>query len=94
MHDKKKKKIEEQQDKIDQWLANAEEYVAKNVNVQGSSFLHLGDWQGKSGHPLWMRNVMIPAWMKHRARNEKTLNAIDTKAKGKSLSKRKRHPAT
>jgi len=34
---------------------------AKNVNVKGfPSWLKLSDWKGKSGHPLWMKNHMIP----------------------------------
>jgi hypothetical protein len=86
----KKQKIEEQLAFIEKRLVDAEEYVAKNVNVEGSSWLHFDDWRGKSGHPLWMRNFMIPATKKSRARKEKALDRIKAKEKGKSLMKRKR----
>src|ERR1700733_9232587 len=87
---KKQRMIEEQLKVIERRLANAEEYVAQNVNVEGTSWLHFGDWQGKSGHPSWMRTFMIPATKKHRARKEKALEGIDKKAKDISLSMRKR----
>jgi hypothetical protein len=91
MNRKKRQKIEEALEKIEESLANAQEYVARNVNVEGSFQFHLGDWRGKSGHPLWMRNHMIPTMMKIRARKEKTLESIDNKAKDKSLTMRKRY---
>jgi hypothetical protein len=87
---KKKRKIEEQLRMIEKRLADAEEYVAQNVNVESTSWLHFADWRGKSGHPLWMKNLMIPATKKHRARKEKALERIDNKVKDKNLSKRKR----
>jgi hypothetical protein len=71
-------------------LRPAEEYVARNVNVEGSPWLHLDDWKGKSGHPLWMKNYMIPATKKARARKEKALEKISRKIKGKGLSRRRR----
>jgi hypothetical protein len=86
----KKRKIKEQLASIEKRLANAEEYVAQNVNVEGSSWLHFGDWSGKSGHPSWMKNHMIPTLKKVRARKEKALECIDTKAKERSLSMRRR----
>jgi len=90
MRRKKHKGIEEQLDHIDTDLANAQEYVARDVNVEGSSFLHFGDWQGRSGHPKWMRNFMIPTLMKARVRKEKILEQMDRNAKDKHVSKRKR----
>jgi len=94
MNEKKKQKIQERLEMIEKRLSNAEEYVAQNVNVEGSSFLHLDDWQGKSGHPSWMKNFMIPATMKGRARNEKALKTIDNKAKDKKITRRGRQKAT
>src|SRR5262245_3609754 len=94
MDERKRQKIEEQLEEIEKRLANAEEYVARNVNVEGLSWLHFGDWWGKSGHPSWMRNFMIPTMMKHRARKEKALKNLDTKAKDKNLTRRTRHGAT
>jgi len=61
---------------IDEHLANAEKYVARNVNVESSCWLHTEDWNGKSGHPLWMKNHMVPTTEKHRAKLEKTLERI------------------
>jgi hypothetical protein len=78
---------------VEKRLANAEEYVARNVNVEGLSWLHLGDWLGKSGHPSWMKNFAIPTMMKHRTRKEKALKSIDQKAKEKELARRKRYGA-
>ena len=94
MDERKKQEIEEQLEMIEKRLANAEEYVARNVNVEGASWLHFDDWQGKSGHPSWMKNWMIPTTMKHRARKEKALRSIGDKAKEKNLTRRKRHGAT
>jgi hypothetical protein len=85
----KKRRIEEQLTRIEQRLANAEEYVAQNVNVEGSSWLHLDDWQGKSGHPSWMRNYMIPSMNKLLARKEKALDRITSKAKEKNFALRR-----
>ncbi len=93
MNERNVKKIEEQLEKIGERLANAEDYVARNVNVEGSTWLHLGDWQGKSGHPLWMKNYMIPTLMKLRARQEKALKNIGSKNKDKELTRRKRQGA-
>jgi hypothetical protein len=90
MNRKKRQKIEEQIESIDKCLANAQEYLAQNVNVEGSSFLHFDDWRGKSGHPSWIRNFMIPAMMKGRTKKEKALKKIENKTKDKLLAKRKR----
>ena len=94
MNERKRQKIEGQLEKIEQWLANAEEYVARNVNVEGSSWLHFDDWQGKSGHPSWMKNWMIPSLMRSRTRKERVLENFDNKAKDKNLTRRKRRRAT
>jgi hypothetical protein len=94
MDERKRQKIEEQLEMIEKRLANAEEYVARNVNVEGTSWLHFDDWQGKSGHLSWMRNWMIPTMMKHRARKEEALKNIDNKAKDKRITRRKRHGVT
>ena len=88
---KKKQQTEEALERIEESLTNAQEYVASNVNVKGSPQFHLGDWRGKSGHPSWMRNFMIPTLMKRRAKIEKALESIDNKAKHKNLTMRKRH---
>jgi hypothetical protein len=85
----KKRKIQEQLQMIDQRLANAEYYLAKGENVEGSAFLHFDDWNGKSGHPLWMKNVMIPATKRARAKKEKTLEAIRNKEREKRLKQRR-----
>jgi hypothetical protein len=85
----KRRRIEEQLEVIEQRLANAEDYVARNENVEGKSFLHFDDWKGKSGHPLWMKNFMIPTTKKARAKKEKALDAIDRKNKDKSLRRRR-----
>ena len=90
----KARKIKEQIEVLDQHLAAANEYVARNVNVRGTaSWLHLGDWKGKSGHPLWMKNHMIPSTQKSQAGKVRALEKIATKAKEKLLKKRKRKDA-
>jgi len=86
----KKDQIEERIRMKEKRLAKGEEYVARNVNVEGVSFLHFDDWRGESGHPLWMKNFMIPATKKAIAKNEKVLETIDKKNKDKSIAKRKR----
>ena len=86
----KKRKIKEQMEKLDRDLAAAKDYVAKDVNVRSLSWLHLSDWKGKSGHPLWMKRHMIPSTEKFRARRERTLERIDIKSKEKQLKERTR----
>lgn len=94
MNQRKRQTIAEQLEAIERHLADAEEYVALNVNVEGTAFLHFDDWRGKSGHPLWVKNFMMPSTLKRRARKEQALKKIDDKAKDMILSRRKRHRAT
>lgn len=87
---KRKLRIGERLEKVEEHLRNAEAYVARGVNVESrSSFLHFRDWQGNSGHPLWMRNVAIPAMKRARERYEKRLDRIAAKAKDKRAGKRR-----
>lgn len=86
----KRRRIEEQLARMEKRLANAEAYIAKGVNVEGSAFLHFDDWKGNSGHPLWMKNVMIPATIRAQAKKEKALDAITNKEREKRLRKRRR----
>jgi hypothetical protein len=88
----KKPKIQETLSKLEQRLRNAEEYVARNVNVRSSLFLHFKDWKGKSGHPLWMKNHMIPVTERGRARKEKALERIMAKKKDKKSQQRRNTP--
>jgi hypothetical protein len=90
MKGKTRKNITERLSMIERKLSNAEEYLARMVNVEGSSWLHMDDWRGRSGHPSWMRNFMIPTMLKYRAKKERALQSIDTKAKDKALTQRKR----
>lgn len=83
--------IREQLARIEKRLSDAEEYLARGVNVEGSGFLHLDDWRGKSGHPLWVRNFMIPTTLKHRSEKEKTLDLIDKKAQEKAATRHRRN---
>ena len=87
----KKRQIEEQLEMIDRRLINAETYVIKGVNVEGSAFLHFDDWKGSSGHPLWMRKFMIPTTERIRAKKEMALETITNKERKKHLKQRKRH---
>jgi hypothetical protein len=88
---KKTRNIKQQIGTLDQHLAAAEEYVARNVNVRGfPGWLHLSDWKGKSGHPLWMKNHMIPSTQRARAEKERALERINAKGKGKQLNQRRR----
>jgi hypothetical protein len=90
----KKHQIEERIRMKEKRLAKAEAYVARNVNVEGVSFLHFDDWRGESGHLLWMKNFMIPATKKALVREEKVLDGIRKKNKDKSLANRKRRTKT
>jgi len=88
---KKTRKIKQRISTFDQHLAAAEKYVAKNVNVRGfPSWLKLSDWKGKSGHPLWMKNHMIPSTQKARAEQERALDRINAKGKEKQIKQRRR----
>ena len=86
---KKQKKIKEQIEKMETTLTDAEEYIAQNINVEGSSWLHTDDWRGKSGHPLWMKNFMIPITKKRLKKKEKALQTIDAKSREKLKQRRK-----
>jgi hypothetical protein len=90
MATRKAETIREQLGRIEKRLSDAEEYLARGVNVEGSGFLHLDDWRGKSGHPLWVRNFMIPTTLKNRSRKEKTLDLIDKKAKDRATTRHRR----
>lgn len=91
---KKARKIKEQIEVLDRHLAAAKEYVARDVNIRGTaSWLHLGDWKGKSGHPLWMKNHMIPSTQRSRAGKVRALEKLATKAKEKRLKERRRNDA-
>jgi hypothetical protein len=85
----KKRSVEERLKRVEEYLANAEQYVAQDVNVEGSSWLHFGDWKGKSGHPSWMRNFAIPTMRKYRARKERALENVQKKAKDRTVTRRK-----
>jgi hypothetical protein len=87
---KKRRKIIEGLEAMEKCLADAEKYVAQNVNVEGASWLHTVDWKGKSGHPLWMKNFMIPTTKKALARREKALDRINNKTSEKLKQRRQR----
>lgn len=84
----KKQKIQEQLADMEQSLRNAQEYVARNVNVVGHCFLHLDDWNGKSGHPLWMKNYMIPQTERAQTHKEKALERIAARERERKHQKR------
>jgi hypothetical protein len=86
----KKQKIKEQLELLEKSLANAEEYIEQGVNVEGSGPLHLDDWNGKSGHPLWIKNFMIPVIKKYKAKKEEALEKLSSKERDKNLKRRKR----
>jgi hypothetical protein len=86
----KRRKIEEKLAAIESRLENAAVYIEAGVNVEGTSFLHFDDWQGKSGHPSWMKNFMVPTMRKHRARMEKSVETISAREHDKELTRRKR----
>ena len=85
----KKRRIEERLELLDKRLANAEAYIEKGVNVRNDSWLHLEDWTGRSGHPLWMKNHMVPRTRKARAKLEATLDRIAAKEKDRRSHKRR-----
>ena len=75
----KRQKIKEFIETYETCLANAEAYLEQNVNIEGSSWLHTDDWRGKSGHPLWMKNHLVPRLKRYKARKEKALQTINNK---------------
>ncbi|MEI8291793.1 MAG: hypothetical protein WCH99_20180 [Verrucomicrobiota bacterium] len=89
----KERKIKEQIEVLDLHLAAAKKYVARNVNVRGFSWLHLSDWKGKSGHPLWMKNHMIPSTQKSLKGKEIALDKAAIKSKERRLKERRRNAA-
>lgn len=86
----KKRKIQEQIQTLERHLAAAEDYVARKANVRSVSAFHLGDWKGNSGHPLWMKNHMIPTTQRTLAEKERILDRIDSKTKAKQIKQQRR----
>jgi len=84
------RKIKEQIEKLNQNLVAAEHYVARNVNVRAFDWLHLSDWNGKSGHPLWMKKHMIPSTKRMMTERERALKQIASKTKERQLKERRR----
>ncbi len=89
----RERKIKEQIEKLNQNLVAAEHYVARNVNVQSFDWLHLSDWNGKSGHPLWMKNYMIPSIKRMMTESERALEKITSKTKARRIKERRRDDA-
>jgi hypothetical protein len=85
------RKIKEQIEKLNQNLVAAEHYVAWNVNVRAFDWLHLSDWNGKSGHPLWMKKHMIPSTKRMMTERERALKQIASKTKERQLKERRRN---
>ena len=86
----KLRKIKEQISTLNQHLAASKEYVARNVNVRGLFWLHLNDWKGTSGHPLWMKNHMIPSTERALTEKERSLKRVVAKRKEKRVTGRKK----
>jgi hypothetical protein len=86
----KKRKLKDRIVEVDESLANADIYLANNINVEGQKFLHFDDWNGKSGHPSWMKNHLVPTLKHTRSRLERTLDRIKNARKDKKLSRRKK----
>ena len=84
----KTRAIEAQLEILEKHLACAEEYIAQDINIERSSWFHSDDFKGKSGHPLWMKNFMVPTTKKFMARKEKALERIERQIKDKSLEHR------
>lgn len=89
----KSRAIKEELEVFDANLAAAANYPAQGKNIEGKTAFHLDDWNGKSGHPLWMKNVMIPRTMKFQIKKERALEKIAQKDKELKKSKR-RSPLT
>jgi hypothetical protein len=83
--------IEERIQRLKNNLANAERYLAEGKNVKSISLLlYLNDYRGKSGHPAWIRNVMIPRTKARIAAAEKALERIEAKQKDRTQTARRR----
>jgi hypothetical protein len=67
-------------------LANAEKYVENGVNIEGDGQFHFDDWAGNSGHPLWMKNKLIPTTKMQIAKEEKKLRKFQDKEKDKRIT--------
>jgi hypothetical protein len=85
----KARRIQERLESIDKSLASAEAYVEKGVNVRSTSWLHLGDWKGRSGHPKWMKNHMLPQTRMAGDILEKTLERMAAREKDRRSQKRR-----
>lgn len=75
----KRRKIKDRLNSLERDLANAKAYLERGVNVEGFAWLHTDDWQGKSGHPLWIENHMIRALKRRRVKEENALQTLNNK---------------
>jgi hypothetical protein len=84
-----KRKTEQLIEAIDRDLAAAELYLSRGINSESNDWLHLSDWRGKSGHPLWMKNVMVPGLEKSRAKAERRFETYERKCADIRLGSRR-----
>lgn len=76
----------------EQALENAKKYIEKGVNVEGTGFLHLDDWNGNSGHPKWVQNKLIPTLEKALAEGEKRQSKRKDRKKDRQITERRGRP--
>ncbi len=81
--------IIEEQEHLRKRLKNARTYLEKGEHVEGSAWLHMDDWRGRSGHPKWIANWMILNIKKVIADKEKGLERIATRTNKKKLAARR-----
>lgn len=70
-------------------LENAKKYLEKGVNVEGTAFVHLDDWNGNSGHPKWVKNKLIPSLEKALVQGEVRREKRKYKAKDREITERR-----
>ena len=74
----KKRKIEEKIKMTEKHLTDAEDYAAKGQNIQ------------RVGHPLWVKNRIVPLLRRRRAKQEKALGTVNKRDRNAALDRRRR----
>jgi hypothetical protein len=82
------RKIRRKIDTLETELAAGARYALRGVNRRAGPCVQ--DWKGNTGHPLWMRNHMIPVKRRVRAQLDRALDTIATKERGRRLRARRR----
>lgn len=80
------KKIEKKIERLEKNLEDSKSYVKKGENIYGDWST---DWKGKSGHPSWVKNIVIKCKEYSIKAWHRVIDDLEKKEKDKQLSQRR-----